>query len=468
MKKLFILFLLPLVSSAQSNYALLLDSFMQAEVLVHHFNGNVLVAKSGNIIFQKAFGYRNYDTKEPLDNNSVFELQSITKQFTGLSILLLIEKGKLSLTDTLRKFFPELPYKNVTIRALLTHTAGLPDDLDAMTQYWNHKKVAYNKDLIHILASHKVPPRFLSGERVEYSNTAFELLASIIEKVSGLSYADFLQQNIFNPLGMRSSHVYTTTHAAKQDLPNFAYGYVYSDSLKRYIMPALLPELDFVVFSDGISGAGNISSTAGDLLKWDRALKNHKLLSKTMQDQMLSPQSVCDSASQVYWGYGAHKLGKNELGEYIIGGGGWPGYEHSTIRYIKEDLTIIILSNNETISRMLSGALAYIVMDRAVVKPYFHKETKIDSTVLDRYVGKYIIPNVPKPTVMELFKKKGKLLLRYENALIETELRPESDTKFFNDSGPNQQIEFEVNSSGKLLKTFSIFGGMKKEIKRIN
>lgn len=180
MKKFLILFLLPLASSAQRQDAQLLDSFMEAAVLVHHFNGNILVAKKGNVIFQKAFGYRNYDTKEPLDNNSVFELQSVTKQFTGLSILLLIEKGKLSLTDTLRKFFPELPYENVTIRTLLTHTSGLPDDLDVMSQYWDHKKVAFNKDLIHILASHNVPPHFLPGEKVEYSNTAFELLASII------------------------------------------------------------------------------------------------------------------------------------------------------------------------------------------------------------------------------------------------------------------------------------------------
>jgi CubicO group peptidase (beta-lactamase class C family) len=468
MKKFLIFLLLPLTSFAQKNYPAMLDSFMLAEVSINNFNGNVLVAKSGNIIYQKAFGYRNYDTKETLDNNSVFELQSITKQFTGLSVLLLIEKGKLNLKDTLSKFFPELPYKNVTIQNLLSHTSGLPDDLDVMSQYWNHEKVAFNKDLLHILAIHNVPPHFAPGKRVEYSNTAFEILASIIEKVSGLSYAKFLQQNIFTPLAMRSSHIYTTTHAPKQDIPNFAYGYIYSDSLKRYILPALLPELDFVVYSDGIGGAGNISSTTGDLLKWDRALKNHTLLSKAMQIEMLSPQSVCDTASNVYWGYGSHKLGKNDLGEYIIGGGGWPGYAHNTIYYPNEDLTIIILSNNETDSKLLTGALAYIVTDRQVVAPYKHKSIVIDASFLNRYVGNYIIPYVPNKVKIELYKKDSKLYCRYDKGRADIELKPESTVKFFTDNNVDQQIEFQVDETGKVVKAFSIFHGMKKEIEKVN
>src|SRR5215475_14124928 len=124
--KLVLIFFFPLTALTQTN-SVTIDSLMQAEFHVNHFNGNVLVAEEGRPIFQKSFGYDNYNSKELLDNNSVFELASLSKQFTAAGILLLVQKGRLFLTDTLRKFFPELPYTDVTIQQMLTHTSGLPD-----------------------------------------------------------------------------------------------------------------------------------------------------------------------------------------------------------------------------------------------------------------------------------------------------------------------------------------------------
>jgi CubicO group peptidase (beta-lactamase class C family) len=468
MKKLLIFLLLPLASTGQSKYAARLDSFMQAQVRVNQFNGNVLVAKSGNIIYQKAFGYRNYNTKKPLTNNSIFELQSITKQFTALAILQLVDKGNLTLQDTLRRFFPELPYRNVSIHHLLTHTAGLPDDVDVMAQYWDHKKVAANKDLIQVLASHKIAAHFQPGTKWEYSNTAYELLACIVEKVSGLSYADFIGKNIFDPLGMHSSFATTNAVKPKSSIANYAYGFIYSDSLKKYVLPTALPELDFVSYLEGTYGAGNISSTTGDLLKWDRALKQHSLLSKPIQDVMFSAHSL-DTALQRYYGYGAI-IGENEIGNYIWHAGDWPGYSTIIIRYIKHDLTLVILSNNEAKTpaiAAMSGALAYIVTDRSVVFPYTHKAIPIDTALLSHYIGKYKVPNGPKPYIMELLSKEGKLYYRMGNAAIEREMKAESTTKFF-DENVDQQVEFEVDSTGKVLKAFHIYRSMKKQIKKIN
>ena len=114
------------------DYPSLLDEYMQGQAKIYNFNGNVLVAKNGNIIYQKSFGYANYDTKEPLDKNSLFDTGSIGKQFTAMGILLLKEKGKLSYGDRLQKFFPELPYPDVTIRQMLTHTSGLPEYFELM------------------------------------------------------------------------------------------------------------------------------------------------------------------------------------------------------------------------------------------------------------------------------------------------------------------------------------------------
>src|SRR3978361_1602168 len=115
MKKLFLLFLLPLSTNAQKNYPALLDSYMQAAATVNNFNGNVLVAKSGNIIYQKSFGHKDKGAKHRLTSNSMFEIGLLTNQFTAASILLLKDRGKIKLTDTLRKFFPQLPYSNITI-----------------------------------------------------------------------------------------------------------------------------------------------------------------------------------------------------------------------------------------------------------------------------------------------------------------------------------------------------------------
>lgn len=464
MKKALLLLLFPFSLYAQKNYPALLDNYMQAEVSVNNFNGNVLVAKSGNIIYQKAFGFRNYDTKELLDNNSVFELASVSKQFTAMGILMLKEKEKLKLSDSLRKFFPELPYQNITIQNLNTHTSGLPDYMDAMADKWNHKKIASNIDVINFLAAEKIPANFKPGEKWEYSNTAFELLASIIEKVSGLSYKDYMEKNIFTPLGMTYSRVYNTRRSSKEIIPDYAYGFVYSDSLKSYTLPDALPEDDFVIYLDGIVGDGCINSTTGDLLKWDRAIKNHKLLNEVTQNEMLSPQSLMDTVSKKYYGYG-EMLGKNEIGNYITHGGGWPGYGTVLTRYIEDDITIIILSNNEFNSSRLAGPLAYIVTDRQAVLPYKHEAINIDTFLLDKYAGKYLIPNIPNPVNVELFKKEGKLFYRYENKTNETELKPESSTKFFNDKA-DMQIEFEVDPKGELVKAFVIFSGIKKEIKK--
>jgi CubicO group peptidase (beta-lactamase class C family) len=432
---------------------------MHAEVLVNKFNGNVLVAKGGTIIYQKAFGSRNYDTKESLDNNSVFELASISKQFTAMGILLLIEKEKLKFSDTLRKFFPQLPYQDITIQHLLTHTSGLPDYMQAMATKWDHKRVAFNDDVINFLAAERLPPNFKPGARWEYSNTGYQMLASIIEKVSGQTLKQYMQQNIFSPLKMNHTRVYNTRRSTNEAIPNYAFGYTYSDSLKQYMLPDSLPALDFVYYLDGIQGDGIVNSTTGDLLKWDRALKNNILLSKVAQKEMFSPQALMDTFAKTYYGYGV-AVGKNELGNFITHSGGWPGYFTNLVRYLDDDVTIIVLSNNESNAIGLSGALTYITYEKPVILPYVHKEVIIDGAILDRYVGKYGIPQE-----IELIKKEGKLYRRLKGR-PDVELKPESERKFFYSNNPNDQLEFEVDATGKVLKTYLVTYGIKKEIVR--
>jgi CubicO group peptidase (beta-lactamase class C family) len=249
------------------------------------------------------FGYRDYISKETLDTNSVFELASVSKQFTAMGILLLAEKRKLKLTDDLQKYFPELPYKGITIHNLLVHNSGLPDYINIMTKHWDHKKVAFNNDAIEMLAQQKPPANFLPGERFQYSNTGYMLLASIIEKVSGKSFKNYMDEAVFKPLGMQHTRVYNTRRSEKEVIPNYAYGFTYSQKLQEYVLPDSIPELNLVYFLDGIQGDGIINSTASDLLKWDRALKNNQLISKAMQDKMFTKHIIADSASQAYYGF---------------------------------------------------------------------------------------------------------------------------------------------------------------------
>ena len=289
---------------AQPDYSRKMEQYMQAQVNAYQFNGNVLVAKKGTILYQSALGYANYDTQKPLDLTSVFQLASVSKQFAAMSILLLKEQGKLSLSDSLGKFFPQLSYPTITLRQLLVHTSGLPDHEEMMALKWDHKQVAFNQDMIQLLAREKPPVHFKPGSKWEYSNTGYSLLSSIVEKVSGQTWGDFTAQYIFKPLAMNHSRVYITRRSKGEIIPDYAFGYIYSDSLTRYILPDRLPQFDFVYYLDGIHGEDGITSTVGDLLTWDRALKNHTLLSEATQREMLSGQALVDTLNQEYYGYG--------------------------------------------------------------------------------------------------------------------------------------------------------------------
>jgi CubicO group peptidase (beta-lactamase class C family) len=450
-----------MTATAQKDYTSSIDSFMNSQVRFRGFNGNVLVAEKGTVLYQKSFGYSNFDTKTPLDENSLFELASVSKQFTAVGILKLKEEHLLSLTDTLRKFFPELPYSNVTIRQLLTHTSGLPDYMDAMIKKWDHKKIAFNTDVIQFLAAEKIPADFPPGEKCVYSNTGYQMLASIIEKVSGEPYEVYMMEHVFKPAGLQRTRIYNTRRSG-ETIPDYAYGYTYVDSTRPAVLPDSVKTLDFVFYLDGIVGDGTVNSTTGDLLLWDRALKEHKLLSAATQEDMFAHQHLFDSTIKNYYGYGEF-LGTNEIGPYITHSGGWPGYHTLLTRYTNQDLTLIVLSNYQSDVGGVAGALAYIVTGRPVVLSYAHEAIQLDSLALDRFVGKYKIPYAGDISIV----RKGDRLFREKTGASEVELMPESTTKIFYKGWNDIQMEFEWNKNGRPKTVYFIQSGMKKEISLI-
>jgi CubicO group peptidase (beta-lactamase class C family) len=270
------------ICNAQAKHNVLIykqiDSVLTTLQQRNKASGDLLIAENGKIVVDKSYGFANRETHSLLNENSLFELASISKQFTATAIMLLHERGKLNYDDKLVKYIPKLPYKNITIYQLLTHTSGLPNYEDMFDKNWDKNKIAFNKDLIEMLVKENAPLHFTPGEKMEYSNTAFALLASVIEKISGETYNQFLQYNIFNPLNMTRTRVYNTRRSKKDTIENYAYGYVYADSLKRFILPDSLPENNDVIYLDGIVGDGCVNSTVIDLFKWDQALRNGKFL----------------------------------------------------------------------------------------------------------------------------------------------------------------------------------------------
>ena len=462
MRKLLFILFAPLVVTAQKDHAQLLQQYMTGQNKYFQFNGTILVAEKGKPIYQQALGYADYNSKRLLNDSSVFELASVSKQFTAMGIMILKDRKLLSYDNNIKKYFPQLPYDNITIRNLLTHTSGIPSYEDQFEKNWDRKKIAYNKDIIEMLAQRKDTLFFKPGTKWQYSNTGYALLASIIEKVSGMSYNDFMAINIFQPLGMNHTFIYNSRRTTNKIPDNYALGFVYSDSLKKYILPDELPALNMVYYLDGIVGDGTVNSTIGDLFKWDRALYSNKLVSKATLDEMLSPlvrTSPTDSTS--FYGFGVGVQPKSDKGKVISHTGGWPGYRTMILRWPEIERTVIILSNGESNLPFFRAAVVSFLDDEDIVMPYEHKEVKIDTTILVNYAGKYF-----GGVTMQFITKDGKLY-RHRNNTPDIELKPESSTKFFYGDGTDRQIEFEIDSSGKVTKVWFLNMGQKGELKKV-
>lgn len=462
MKKIFLLLWVPILLSAQKDQASQLKQFFEGQRDHFHFNGNVLVARAGKIIYQQSLGLADFNTRRPLNENSIFELASVSKQFTAMGIMICKEKNLLSYNDDIKKFFPDLPYSGITIRHLLTHTSGLPSYEDQFEKYWDHKKIAFNKDIIVMLIQRKDTLLFPTGSRWQYSNTGYAILASIIEKVTGKSYNDFMSAAIFKPLNMQQTFIYNSRRSTGKIPDNYALGFVYSDSLKRYTLPDSLSSHDIVYYLDGIVGDGCVNSTTGDLLKWDRVLNTATLVSKAYLDEMMSPliqTSARDTTT--FYGFGVGVQPKTAQGKIVAHTGGWPGYTTLLVRRVDKDETIIILSNNETSNGNIRAGLESILAGEALVMPSAHKAIQLDPKLIDRYAGTFFAF-----LTMEFISKDGKLY-RTRKGTPDIELIPESETKFFYADGTDRQIEFELDTSGKVTKAWFINTGQKGELKKV-
>lgn len=305
------------------------EAFYRDVLEKSRFNGEFLVAKKGEIIFEKYAGYAHFDQKDSLNENSALHLASVSKTFTGMAVLKLWEEEKLRISDEVSTYLPGFPYPGVTIKTLLNHRSGLPNYVHVMEQLgWDRKKIVYNQDVLDFLVTNK--SRLQVGrpdKSFHYCNTNYALLALIIEKVSGIPYPQYIYENFFAPLGMTNSYVFTMSDSARS-LPSYNWK----------------NQKEAFTFLDAVYGDKNIYSTVRDLLKWETALSYGKMFK----------QETLDSA---YAGYSHEKKGIRNYGlgwrmlEYpnnekiIFHNGWWHGNNTVFARIIQDSATVIILGN---------------------------------------------------------------------------------------------------------------------------
>ena len=310
---------------------------------VTDFSGVVMIAKNGKPVYHKGFGYTNYNAQTPLDTTAVFELASVSKQFTAMIIMMLKEQRLLDYDDPVANYIPGLPYSGITIRHLLNHTSGLPDYQAVMDEHWDKSSVAGNEDNIAYLIRYHPKALFEPGEKYGYSNTGYMLLASVAEQVAQKDFVKLCREKIFAPLSMTQTDIRTS--AEKTQLPNMAWGHILVPEKSKYIHADSFPAFNYSIWLGNRKGPGRISGSSTDLLKWDQALYTERLIKHETLRQAFTPAQLNDGKSSGY-GFGWIVAEHPGLGRKIFHTGDNPGYKSIIIRYIDTRQTLILLSNN--------------------------------------------------------------------------------------------------------------------------
>lgn len=310
-----------------------LDSFFCSRSERGLFNGTVLFAKEGKVLYKNAFGYANFKTKDILDVSSSFQLASVSKPITALGILKLVEEGIIKLSDSIQVFIPELPYKGITIEHLLSHRSGLPEYMYFADKHWpDWSSPMSNEDVIKLMVKHKPAVYYSPNRRYNYCNTNYSLLATVIERATNSCYEEYMKNEIFVPLGMKHTFIY---NRCLQDKIDKAYATQGHDRSNRKIEETYL---------NGVVGDKGIYSSVEDLFKLDQALCRGTLLCDSTLQKAYQPRHRDLWISDNY-GLGWRINAKNKDQKLIYHAGWWKGYKSYFIRIPQSETTIIVLTN---------------------------------------------------------------------------------------------------------------------------
>ncbi len=407
----------------------------------------VIVVKDGQVVFRKGYGMANLELGVPIEPDMIFRIGSITKQFTAVATLMLMEQGKLALSDEITKFLPDYPTQGhkITIEHLLTHTSGIKSytGLPEWLPLW--RKDMTMKELIDLFKDK--PFEFAPGAGWNYNNSGFVLLGAIIEKISGQSYGDFVEKNIFAPLGMKQSFYDNTQRV----IPRRAAGY--SRNSGGYANAAYLS-------MSQPHAAGSLMSTVDDLAKWDAALYTEKLVKQESLKKAWT-SFVLTNGKPTKYGYG---WGVSALeGERMIAhGGGINGFTCDAVRLPDSKVYVAILTNREGSVGGLTQKFAAMVIGKELRAPV---AAKLPPGALEKYAGVYQL------------NEKDDIVVTHENGALfvqhprfgKQEVLPLSETEFFVKAQPAARLKFKRQADGAISALVIVAGiGPDDEAKRTN
>lgn len=318
-----------------------IDSIAQTHVS-KGFNGNVLYSKNNNIVFTGNYGYSDLETKKRLNDSTIFELASLSKQFTALAIIQLVEKKYFDYNTKVSQLIDDFPYDTITVEHLLRHQSGLPGTHKLLNnkKYWNRKKLATNNDILEILNTHHFDLNFTPGSTYDYNNTGYVILASIIENISGLSYKEYIIANIFKPANMIYSKVYDRNDVP-ENLANTTQGFTYNKRKKKYQPVEKDKDHKHIKWMNSVLGDRGIYASILDLEQWKQALRYNQLISKESKLKMFSVDNVSPK-----YGFGVAIYDTQSKGKWVYHNGSWSGYKTSAIYLPESNEYLVILSNN--------------------------------------------------------------------------------------------------------------------------
>ncbi len=354
-KLIFVFILFPVLMQAQDKTSML-DSLFQTMHQRRQFNGNVLIANQGEILYQNSLGMAHRGEGIPLKANTLFNTGSVSKAFTALAIQQLAEKDKIRLTDKAQKHLPAFPYPSVTIHHLLIHASGLPWK-HQMPKDWDNSIIATNEVVLKNLYSKKPDLEFTPGEKASYNNLGYMVLAEIVKKVSGEGFETYLQKHIFEPAGMTRTATYNAEEIKTVDI--VAKGYLFYPFTGQYEEAIKVDEFSSNYAISGLHGDGNVYSTTEDLFSFCKALKNEKLISQASLGKALEKHISTGDQYGNSFGYGWTVSGAP--GKLVQRGGELPGYVSDIIWDVKNDKLLIYLVNDY---------LSYLSYNRQIFPAY--------------------------------------------------------------------------------------------------
>lgn len=319
--------------------AIEIDKYFFKRHKKNQFYGNVLFAEKGKVIFAKSYGYKKNKNWPNVSLESTFQIASVTKTFTAVAILMLHEQGLINIDDSVTKYIPELPYDdyNIKISNLLSHTSGLSKYThfcDNPANIWPDKDCSIsNEDVVQIIKNIEPDLAKTPGKKFYYANTNYILLATIIERVTGLKYHDFISEKIFIPLEMKSTRSYFRENDAELINPVKGYESNFREAINIYL--------------NGCEGDKGIYTNVHDLLKFDQALYSEKLLKQeTLELAFIGRSKPKKHLNNVNYGFGFRMLEMPKTNEKIVyHNGWWKGFRAYFVRRIEREQTVIILTN---------------------------------------------------------------------------------------------------------------------------